>query len=129
MYSARLVSKTSLGSIFNQSRGNAMWPFSSSSSPNEPSTSASSSTSATPTTAPNREQRAACWKARDEYFDCLIKNRVTVPGEEGPGVCKGEVKVYEQKCGKTWMEHFNKRKETELKQQALIGYRPPTPGR
>ena len=77
-----------------------MWPFSSSSN-----TADSSSPASGPSTsgAPNREQRAVCWKARDDYFDCLIRNKVMVPGEEGEGVCKIEIGEYEKNCGKTWV--------------------------
>ena len=62
----------------------------------------------TPTEAPNREQRAACWKDRDEYFSCLDKFGVQVIGTEGEN-CKKERVAYEGSCGRSWVSllvHF-----------------------
>jgi cytochrome c oxidase assembly factor 6 len=56
----------------------------------------------TPTEAPNREQRAACWRDRDEYFACLDKFGVQVIGTEGEN-CKKERAAYEGSCGRSWV--------------------------
>lgn len=32
---------------------------------------------------PDRNQRQACWDARDAYFACLDNLKVDVPGQEG----------------------------------------------
>ncbi|GFZ43252.1 hypothetical protein JCM24511_00971 [Saitozyma sp. JCM 24511] len=77
--------------------------FGSSSGSSSTSSSTNSSTPL-PAEAPNREQRAACWTARDAYFACLDKNGVVQAGEEGEGakVCAGEKKGYEGACGRSW---------------------------
>ena len=78
-----------------------MFGFGSSSSS---SSSASSSSSTTPTAgaAPNREERAACWTARDAYFTCLDQNGVISAGDE-KGPCQREKKGYEGSCSRSWV--------------------------
>lgn len=71
------------------------------------SSNASASTSGTGTTsgaAPNREERAQCWTARDAYFTCLDKNGIIAAGaEEGKGPCDQEKKGYEGSCSRSWV--------------------------
>ena len=76
------------------------WGSSSSSS-----TSSSSAKSDDPPPAPNREQRQACWDARDAYFGCLRKAGVSIPGKEGDA-CKRENVEYEKNCASAWVSYI-----------------------
>jgi cytochrome c oxidase assembly factor 6 len=84
-----------------------MFGFGGSSSP-KPASSSSNSSTPLPAEAPNREQRAACWAARDAYFACLDKNGMVAAGDEGEGgdVCAEERRRYEGGCGKSWVSPF-----------------------
>jgi hypothetical protein len=68
------------------------------------SSSSSSSSSTTPVAgaAPNREERAACWTARDAYFTCLDQNGVIAAGDD-KGPCQREKKGYEGSCSRSWV--------------------------
>jgi len=72
------------------------------------SSSASSSSSSTPVqaAAPNREERAACWTARDAYFTCLDQNGVIAAGDD-KGPCQREKKGYEGSCSRSWVSSSN----------------------
>jgi hypothetical protein len=75
-----------------------MFGFGSSSS----SSSSSSSTTPVAGAAPNREERAACWTARDAYFTCLDQNGVIAAGDD-KGPCQREKKGYEGSCSRSWV--------------------------
>ena len=66
----------------------------------------SSPSDSTPTSsdsnAPSRSERKACWDSRDEYFGCLDKNQVSVPGQEG-AACKDEDGTYRKHCAASWV--------------------------
>lgn len=68
--------------------------------------SSSSSTTSTEATndsaAPSRSERTACWTSRDQYFGCLDKSNVAVPGQEGDK-CKKEDGEYRDKCAASWV--------------------------
>jgi len=53
-----------------------------------------------------REHRAACYKARDEYFECLDKS-----GEKLAEECRGLLGNFESTCGEKWTEHFIRRRD------------------
>ncbi|WWD18118.1 hypothetical protein CI109_102567 [Kwoniella shandongensis] len=105
-----------------------MFGFGSSSSSSSSSSSASSAEIEAP--APTRQQRQQCWSTRDAYFACLDKNKVYVPGDEVKkddkgkevqgGFCSEERVGYENACGKSWIDYFNKRRILELRRQATI---------
>jgi cytochrome c oxidase assembly factor 6 len=78
-----------------------MFGFGSSSS----SSSSSSSTTPVAGAAPNREERAACWTARDAYFTCLDQNGVIAAGDD-KGPCQREKKGYEGSCSRSWVSLF-----------------------
>jgi hypothetical protein len=67
--------------------------------------SSSSQTSTTPPPAPNRQERAACWASRDQYYACLDAQGVqSAEGEKGKA-CEGERKGYEGSCGRAWVSY------------------------
>jgi hypothetical protein len=62
----------------------------------------------TPPPAPSRNDRKACWAARDEFFQCLNANSVNVPPEfqpRGQGACAKQREAYEGACAKSWVGH------------------------
>ncbi|RSH92667.1 hypothetical protein EHS25_008112 [Saitozyma podzolica] len=101
--------------------------------------SSTNSSTPLPAEAPNREQRAACWTARDAYFACLDKNGVVQAGEEGEGgrfargrrrgmkgLVGGAGKERSVQGEGLWgqkgqtIEYFNKRRTLELRQRATV---------
>lgn len=100
----------------------------------------------TPPPAPSRNDRKACWAARDEFFQCLNSNNVNVPPEyqpRGQGACAKQREAYEGACAKSWVsissarlhfaigselieirhyqvEYFNKRRVLEIRQQKTM---------
>jgi len=91
-FSVRSCETSSLPSLHFQKMG---W-FSSSSSTD------TSSTTTSDSNAPSRSERKACWDSRDEYFGCLDKNQVSVPGQEG-AACKDEDGTYRKHCAASWV--------------------------
>lgn len=73
---------------------------------------------------PNKEEREQCWKARDNYWECLDKT-----GEKGSiktGPCAEFRKLYEKLCSSQWVKHFD-RKRSYLQFKERIekeGYEP-----
>ncbi|GAA5881899.1 hypothetical protein JCM16303_003457 [Sporobolomyces ruberrimus] len=84
--------------------------------------SSSSSTTSTEATndsgAPSRSERTACWTSRDQYFGCLDKSNVAVPGQEGDK-CKKEDGEYRDKCAASWVDYFNKRRVLQMRQDMM----------
>eukprot|EP01132_Coremiostelium_polycephalum_P009920 gene9920-12165_t len=60
------------------------------------------------------KSRNECWKAKDQYFECLDKNN------ENESMCKEFLNVFEQSCYSSWVDHFiKKRKVTKMRNQYL----------
>ncbi|KAF7311902.1 hypothetical protein MIND_00201600 [Mycena indigotica] len=55
---------------------------------------------------PTRQDRQACWDARDAYYACLDSAGVVRPGSEGPKVCRAENRVYERSCAQSWVSVY-----------------------
>lgn len=51
---------------------------------------------------PSRQERKACWSARDTYYACLESKGVTEPGQEGRS-CEATLKAYEGSCARSWV--------------------------
>ncbi|ELU17933.1 hypothetical protein CAPTEDRAFT_172907 [Capitella teleta] len=67
----------------------------------------------------NKTERAACWKHRDSYFDCLTLNN------EDANKCVKQFKDYEDSCPKAWVIHFlRKRSFDKMKEQMDKGFDP-----
>ncbi|EOQ99618.1 Cytochrome c oxidase subunit 6B-like protein [Wallemia ichthyophaga EXF-994] len=64
-----------------------------------------------------REERQACWSARDKLFDCL-GSTPTSDNEEIKRMCPREFKAYEGACAASWIDYFIKRRMLEMRQQA-----------
>ena len=54
---------------------------------------------------PARQDRQKCWESRDVYFACLDAAGVLKPGDEAPGTCAKELKMYESNCAKSWVRY------------------------
>eukprot|EP00035_Acanthoeca_spectabilis_P022744 m.445539 g.445539 ORF g.445539 m.445539 type:complete len:85 (+) comp19240_c0_seq1:109-363(+) len=63
----------------------------------------------------NKEQRAACYHARDAFYACVNQARNTGATEAG---CDALRKVYEATCPVAWVSHFDKKQVyTSFKQR------------
>ncbi|XP_007237830.2 cytochrome c oxidase assembly factor 6 homolog [Astyanax mexicanus] len=70
--------------------------------------------------APNSQERRACWGARDEFWKCLDHNRDDV------AACEKYKTDFEMLCPAQWVKYFNKRRDY-LKYKEKIdkeGYKP-----
>ncbi|GJQ65394.1 hypothetical protein Trydic_g7504 [Trypoxylus dichotomus] len=57
---------------------------------------------------PNKAERAKCWGARDEYWECLDKHKIQ--NAEKGGLCAEFRKVYEMSCSSQWVKHFDRKR-------------------
>lgn len=56
--------------------------------------------------APNRTARANCWRARDQFFDCLERNAIidSIKDKEGAqSACGEESKGFDKECASSWV--------------------------
>eukprot|EP00039_Didymoeca_costata_P022450 m.4535 g.4535 ORF g.4535 m.4535 type:complete len:82 (-) comp3010_c0_seq1:2395-2640(-) len=61
-----------------------------------------------------KQERLACWEARDKFFACDDKNKNVTPSP-----CEELRKSYEKQCPIAWVKHFNKRRIYLLSKQKL----------
>jgi len=57
------------------------------------------------TSAPTKAERELCWSARDEYWQCLDKNK------DDASKCKEHRQRFESDCTKTWLKYFDRRRD------------------
>lgn len=50
-----------------------------------------------------KEQREACWKARDTFWKCMNTN------EQDGAKCMEERKPFEELCPQQWVTHFDRK--------------------
>ena len=69
------------------------------------------------TSFPDKEVRAACWKNRDVYWDCLDTNAPSYnknfPDQKEPSACAQLRKLYETSCPSQWVKHFDRKRTYE----------------
>lgn len=56
--------------------------------------------------APDRTQRAQCWKARDAFFVCLDTHGIVDSiehGKEAARDCGSDLKAFESNCASSWV--------------------------
>ncbi|KAL3423307.1 hypothetical protein PVAG01_05054 [Phlyctema vagabunda] len=66
--------------------------------------------------APDRSQRAKCWEARDDFFNCLDKNGIIdslAEKDKSEKGCKLESRAFEANCASSWVTYFKKRRVME----------------
>jgi cytochrome c oxidase assembly factor 6 len=69
----------------------------------------SSTTSSAPATsgiAPNRSQRALCWEARDNFFECLNRHNIIdsiTDSAEAKAKCGPQEVAFEKDCVGSWV--------------------------
>mmetsp|Transcript_27250 Transcript_27250/g.76104 ORF Transcript_27250/g.76104 Transcript_27250/m.76104 type:complete len:81 (+) Transcript_27250:53-295(+) len=56
------------------------------------------------------ETRQACWDARDTYWQCI--DHPTMEDKESK--CAELKRYYYEKCPKSWVKHFEQRKQAEV---------------
>jgi len=57
------------------------------------------------------EARSRCHKSKNEYFACLTNNN------EDKDACADLKSVFDQNCLKSWVTHFEKKREFNIKMQ------------
>lgn len=76
----------------------------------------------------DKEERAKCWKYRDEFWKCLSENaplHSSTSGEKVPDACKQYRKLFETNCPNTWVKHFDRKRTYEqFKEKIQQGYDP-----
>ncbi|KZZ92435.1 Cytochrome c oxidase, subunit VIb [Moelleriella libera RCEF 2490] len=58
---------------------------------------------------PNRQERAACWAARDAYFACLDAHSILDANKDSAAAkraCPLESDVFERDCASAWVKYF-----------------------
>ncbi|XP_050071677.1 cytochrome c oxidase assembly factor 6 homolog [Anopheles maculipalpis] len=77
---------------------------------------------------PDKDVRAKCWTARDEYWACLDKHAPDyqcTSQQPEPKECLQLRKLYQQSCPAQWVKHFDrKRTYDQFKQKMAKGYEP-----
>jgi len=85
------------------------WFSSSPSAPQAATAATNSPTSLDGTYTPlKRNERKACWEARDAYFRCLDKNNILDAVKDADAAltnCPSENAYYEQDCATSWLYH------------------------
>ncbi|PIA45808.1 hypothetical protein AQUCO_01600208v1 [Aquilegia coerulea] len=72
------------------------------------------------------EGRQACYKARDAFYTCLVKESDKKPTEIGsvgllyPVECKKPREIYVKQCRPTWVKHFDRQYCAKKKVQRLL---------
>lgn len=75
---------------------------------------------------PTKEERAKCWGARDQYWDCMDK--LGPIEDEKNSACAEFRKMFETSCSPQWVKHFD-RKRSYMRYKEKIekeGYEPLT---
>ncbi|KAK9353861.1 cytochrome oxidase c subunit VIb-domain-containing protein [Lipomyces doorenjongii] len=70
-----------------------------------------------------RSEREKCWIARDKYFACLDKNRITSVANQDSSVCANERSDVDSLCRQSWVDYFIQRRERTLQIDAMKRYR------
>ncbi|RDW68123.1 hypothetical protein BP6252_09519 [Coleophoma cylindrospora] len=73
--------------------------------------------------APDRSQRAKCWEARDQYFDCLNKESIVdsiTEKDKAEKACKSEGRAFEGNCASSWVTYFKKRRVMEYQKEQTL---------
>ncbi|XP_052057520.1 cytochrome c oxidase assembly factor 6 homolog [Mytilus californianus] len=58
-----------------------------------------------------KADREKCWGARDNYWNCLSRHEEKLGKEKATEKCAELRKPYESFCSKTWVKHFDRRRE------------------
>lgn len=72
--------------------------------------------------APDKVKRKVCWKARDEYWECLNRfapEHQPASGEKEPKECVAFRKAMETECPAKWVNHFDRRRGYEQYKQKM----------
>ncbi|KAH0543313.1 hypothetical protein FGG08_002376 [Glutinoglossum americanum] len=73
--------------------------------------------------APNRNQRAHCWEARDAFFKCLDESSIidSVTNQDlAERQCGKEGVAFDENCASSWVQYFKKRRVMEHKRNETI---------
>ncbi|XP_055842888.1 cytochrome c oxidase assembly factor 6 homolog [Episyrphus balteatus] len=77
---------------------------------------------------PTKDERAKCWKARDDFWACLdthAPGHQSTSGEAVPKQCADLRKLYEKSCPSQWVKHFDRKRTYEqFKEKVSKGFDP-----
>eukprot|EP00047_Mylnosiga_fluctuans_P012857 m.28132 g.28132 ORF g.28132 m.28132 type:complete len:78 (-) comp4501_c1_seq1:133-366(-) len=62
---------------------------------------------------PSKDERAACWDARDDYHNCLVLRK------ESEESCKAARAAFEKACPASWVKHFDKKRAYDRMKQKI----------
>ena len=75
--------------------------------------------------APTKSEREKCWTAKDNYWNCIDKYEEDLGTEKAIAKCVDLRKPFEEMCSKTWVKHFDRRREyVKFRAQIDAGYNP-----
>ncbi|ODV79595.1 putative cytochrome c oxidase subunit Vib [Suhomyces tanzawaensis NRRL Y-17324] len=74
---------------------------------------------------PNKSKRKECWESRDQFFECLTKNKIdnSLDPKEQQNVesnCGKLRKEFEGKCVASWVKHFQDKRFNDLTRARYI---------
>lgn len=76
----------------------------------------------------NKDQRQACWNARDTYWSCIDDKAPKYQATSGaaePKECLQLRKLFETSCPSQWVKHFDRKRTYEqFKKKMDRGYDP-----
>ncbi|KAM0800854.1 cytochrome oxidase c subunit VIb-domain-containing protein [Usnea florida] len=73
--------------------------------------------------APDRQSRAHCWRARDDFFACLERHGIVdgiKDAEAAARACGAEGKGFERECKGSWVTYFKQRRVMEHKKKQTM---------
>ena len=62
---------------------------------------------------PSREEREACWTARDSYFQCI-------EGDPTGEKCGELMKSFEAACPARWVKYFDKKRIKDKRKEKIL---------
>ncbi|QUC20870.1 uncharacterized protein UV8b_05111 [Ustilaginoidea virens] len=72
---------------------------------------------------PNRQERAACWAARDAYFACLDAHDILDANKDAPAAgraCPLESRAFERDCAAAWVKYFKQWRVADMQKKQRL---------
>lgn len=72
---------------------------------------------------PNRQERKACWAARDAYFACLDTNSIvdaTKDASAAKKACPVQNEDFERDCAAAWVKYFKQWRVADIQKKRRL---------
>lgn len=73
---------------------------------------------------PTRQERQACWTARDAYFACLDANNIEDPIKEADRadrtLCRDQAQELDRDCAAQWVKYFKQFRVADLQKKRRL---------